>query len=531
MKNIIVQATITVIIIFLIPKSDYAQIPNFGAAGNFVFFTTTGAISGGDAKSYITGGDIGTNSGAVTGFANTSMTGVMHIGDPITAQAVKDLNAAFDSINKLISNTPVHGTTFGGETLPPGVYIINGATNITGTLTLDGHNNPNSCFIFRFYGAFTTGDAAKIVLINGASACNVAFAVNGAVSFAASSHMQGTFIANNGAFSMAASTTLVGRGYSTTGALGFDQVSVAIPKECSDFIATVWTGANTDWNYMGNWNNFIIPTAATKLTIPINSNNIYPVINTNNDTVQNIIINSGASLTIAAGGSIHVAGSITNAGTFDATLGSIEFQGLSPQTIAAQTFVNNTVKNLIISNNSVNLAGQQNITGRLSFGSSNDTLYTNDNLVLKSSAAGTATVGDITKGGSQTGNAVIGKVSIERYISAKRAWRLIATPIVSSSLATINSSWQEGSTSTDPNPGYGTQITGGTIANGFDQGINGFSSIKLFNNSTNTFQNLPAATGTNTLLTANPRLFSICTRQQKYQFNAGYGGSTYPYNS
>lgn len=529
MKNNLLLLALTTSIIIFINSAALSQIPNYGAAGNFVFFTTAGAITANSSVSHITGGDVGTNSGAITTFENTTMTGVFHIGDAITAQAVIDLRAAFDTLETRVSTTPPHATSFGaGETLPPGVYSLAGATSIAGNLILDGQHNPNSIFIFLVSGgAFTSGTGSSITLINGASACNVVWAINGAISFAGSSNMMGTFISNNGAFSMAGGSTLVGRAYSTSGALSVTSVSVTIPKECADFIATIWTGVNTDWNNGNNWNNFIVPTAATKLTIPVNINNLYPVINTSNDTVQNIIIKTGASLTIAAGGTLHLSGSINDSGTLDASMGTIEFRGISPQTIAAQTFLNNTVKNLIISNNQVNLLGQQNVTGTLSFGNSNDTLYTNDNLVLKSTATATALIADITNGGTLSANTIIGNVSIERYIGAKRAWRLLSTPIVSGSVSTINNAWQEGATSTDPNPGYGTQITGGSVANGYDQGINSFSSIKIFNPINNSLQNLPS-TGTNTALTANPAYFIFVRGNRSTNLLQGTGAALSP---
>lgn len=528
MKNNLLLLVLSASIIVFAPAVNYGQMPNYGAAANFVFFTTTGAITANNSVSHITGGDMGTNSGQVTGFDNTSMSGRMHIGDALTAQAVQDLKAAFDTLETRVSTTLPHATSFGsGETIPPGVYTLAGAVSIAGNLIMDGQNNPNSVFIFLVSGgAFTSGTASSITLINGASACNIAWVINGAISFAPSSSMKGTFISNNGAFSMASGSTLQGRGYSTTGALNVNAVSVAIPKECADFIATVWKGTTTDWNNEANWNNFIIPTSSTKLTIPANTNNIYPVLNTANDTVQSIVIKSGAALTLATGGFLHLTGDISNAGSLDATQGSIEFMGSLPQSIAAESFLNNTINNLKISN-TLNFSGAQNITGSINFGNSFDTLYTNDNLVLKSSATLTAAVGDITNGGTLSGNAIMGNVSIERYISAKRAWRLLSTPIVQSSLTTINQSWQEAANSTDPNPGYGTQITGGSLANGFDQGVNGFSSIKIFDTLTNTLQNLPAA-GTNIPIVNYPAYFLFVRGNRSTNLMQGTGAALSP---
>jgi hypothetical protein len=56
---------------------------------------------------------------------------------------------------------------------------------------------------------------------------------------------------------------------------------------------------------------------------------------------------------------------------------------------------------------------------------------------------------------------------------------------------TINAAWQEGVTTAspnpNPNPGFGVQITGGTVANGFDQAPPATSSVKKYNSATDTW--------------------------------------------
>ena len=102
--------------------------------------------------------------------------------------------------------------------------------------------------------------------------------------------------------------------------------------------------------------------------------------------------------------------------------------------------------------------------------------------ILKSSVTGTAAIGTIT--GTLTGAS---NVTMERYIPARRAWRLISTPLTTTAAPTINTAWQEGVVQTSPSPannpndGFGTHITGGTIANGFDQSPTNNPSLKYFN--------------------------------------------------
>src|SRR5450432_2050413 len=89
---------------------------------------------------------------------------------------------------------------------------------------------------------------------------------------------------------------------------------------------------------------------------------------------------------------IKIAGSISNGGSFDVTNGTVEMNGLSAQTIPANAFITNKIKNLIISND-VTLAGEDSLTGVLSFGAlDSKTFLTGGFLTLKSSAANTASV-------------------------------------------------------------------------------------------------------------------------------------------
>ncbi len=102
-------------------------------------------------------------------------------------------------------------------------------------------------------------------------------------------------------------------------------------------------------------------------------------------------------------------------------------------------------------------------------------------LTLKSNEDNTARVAPIS-----TGNIVM-KVTVERFIPARRAWRLLCAPI--NGLQTINQAWQENPIGPVPNPvpenssysGFGTIITGGTPANGFDDNNGaGYSILQYF---------------------------------------------------
>ena len=209
-----------------------AQTPNLGAAANFVLFSSVGAI-GNTAISQVTG-NVGSNSGAITGFGNVN--GVMHNADAATAQAVADLQVAWYYLNTL-TPTSVHGPVLGnGETLYAGVDTIAAAGSIVGILNLDAQGNPNAVFVIKTGGALTTAASATINLINGAMACNVFWVAEGAISMATLTTMRGTLIAHNGAIDMGDGGTIEGRALSTTGAVSVYGTLAYIPIGCGTTI-------------------------------------------------------------------------------------------------------------------------------------------------------------------------------------------------------------------------------------------------------------------------------------------------------
>ena len=229
MKTKFLQFIVATLVLFSLPNLNFAQGPNLGTAANFVLFTTTGAV-GNTGISQLRG-NIGTDNGAITGFEPpTTVNGNIESANGVTAQCAMDLQAAYDELFNTASTSTSHTPAFGGgETLFAGVYSIAAAGSVAGDLTLDAQGNSNAVFIFKFGGAFTTGASTTINLINNASACNIFWVAEGAISMAASTTMMGTLIANNGAISMGAGGILEGRMLSTVGAASTYQVTASAP--------------------------------------------------------------------------------------------------------------------------------------------------------------------------------------------------------------------------------------------------------------------------------------------------------------
>jgi len=239
MKTNLLYALMAVILLVLPTKID-AQAPTMGTANDFVLFTTIGAVTN-TGISQLTG-NVGTNNGSITTFGNVN--GVMHNADGGSAQAAADVLLAYNQLKNAIPTffpAPLLGN---GETLFAGVYSITGATTLSNTLTLDGNGNSNAVFIFQIEAPFASLVNSKVVLINGALACNVFWKIEGLVSIAPATSMKGTIIANNAAIEIGAGSTLEGRALSTSGAIAVTGVLGFTPVGCGSTYLTGPTQPN-----------------------------------------------------------------------------------------------------------------------------------------------------------------------------------------------------------------------------------------------------------------------------------------------
>jgi hypothetical protein len=140
-------------------------------------------------------GDVGVSPGtAVTGFSSvTQSNGTVDAGNPAAAQAQSDLTTAYGDAASAGPSTSVPADLT-GLTLSPGVYA-GGAIGLTGTVTLNGNDNPDAVFIFQAASTLITGSSSKVVLTNGAQACNVFWQVTSSATLGTASVFDGTIMA------------------------------------------------------------------------------------------------------------------------------------------------------------------------------------------------------------------------------------------------------------------------------------------------------------------------------------------------
>ena len=211
--------------------------------------------------------------------------------------------------------------------------------------------------------------------------------------------------------------------------------------------------------------------------------------------ITNLIIYTGATFTLDA--RIKIGGNITQNGTWIATNGTLELNGTSLQNIAGSYFYNKILKNLTDSNAAglqvINANDSLKITGTIDFGNvNNSTINSGGNIVLISTAGATARVADVTNNLANSGNNFIGKVTVERFYPAKRAWRLVTSPL--SNTGNIFNSWQAGAPGpTTYIPGRGMFVSGpnpNLATNGLDDSYYDNYSMKSWDAATSSYINI-----------------------------------------
>lgn len=146
----------------------------------------------------ISNGDLGLSPGtAVTGFPPGTIVapGVMHVTDPIAAQAQLDLTAAYNYTAGLPGGA-VLPPDMSGLTFAPGVYKNASTVQLAaGNVTLDAGGNANAVFVFQIGSTLTTIGSTQVVLSGGAQAKNVYWQVGASATLGTNSIFKGTIIA------------------------------------------------------------------------------------------------------------------------------------------------------------------------------------------------------------------------------------------------------------------------------------------------------------------------------------------------
>jgi len=209
---------------------------NLGTAAAFAILAGTPAVTN-TGPTTITG-DLGIHPAAsVTGFPPGIVNGTIHAADAVALQAKSDLTNAYLDAAGRPATTVVAGGTLGGRTLVGGTYNAGGVTlGLTGTLTLDGQNDPSSVWIFQATSDLITASSSTVAFINGAQPCNVFWQVTSSATLGSGSTFAGTILALT-SITMNSGVAVNGRALARNGAVTLINDTI-VRSTCALAVAT-----------------------------------------------------------------------------------------------------------------------------------------------------------------------------------------------------------------------------------------------------------------------------------------------------
>ncbi|MCS7479447.1 ice-binding family protein [Umezawaea endophytica] len=207
-------------------------------------YSVLGGVTVTNTGDTLLGGDLGVSPGdAITGFPPGIVGGATTAGDAVAAQAQSDLVIAYDDAAGRALTASVADDLV-GRTLPGGVYKSTGPLALSGTLTLDGQNDPNSVFIFQIASTLITASASDVNLINGAQACNVYWQVGSSATLGTNSTFVGSVLALS-SISVTTGAVVEGRALARNGQVSLDTNVFTVPGCDLTPITTTTTDATT----------------------------------------------------------------------------------------------------------------------------------------------------------------------------------------------------------------------------------------------------------------------------------------------
>lgn len=172
-----------------------------------------------------------TSDGSPCSAGAPQINGTLYANDAggVAAAAKVDLLDAYIDAQGRPSDATV-SADLAGQTLAPGVYTSGSTMTIAvgGVLTLDGQGDDNASWIFQLGSALTANTGSEILLVNGARAANVFWAVGSSATIGANVDFKGTVMASS-SISVGTDSTVEGRLLCSTGAISLLSNVVTLP--------------------------------------------------------------------------------------------------------------------------------------------------------------------------------------------------------------------------------------------------------------------------------------------------------------
>ncbi|HUB98592.1 MAG TPA: ice-binding family protein [Solirubrobacterales bacterium] len=233
-----------------LPAFAQAAPVNLATAGPFVVL---GGATATNTGASVLNGDLGVSPGTtLPGFEEAVVNGVEHVNDGVAAQAQLDLTTAYN----VAAGTPVlpandlSGTDLGNRVLTAGAYRYTSDAQLTNALILDAQGDPNAQFVFEITSALTTAPGSSVLLVNGASPCNVYWQVGSSATLDTTTAFQGNVMALE-SITVNNKASVLGRLFAREGQISLDENVLTRPL-CPTGSGTTPTPTTTDTGGTGS---------------------------------------------------------------------------------------------------------------------------------------------------------------------------------------------------------------------------------------------------------------------------------------
>jgi type VI secretion system secreted protein VgrG len=173
-------------------------------------------------------GNLGVYPGlAVTGFPpGLVIGGTIHAADQVALQAQNDTTTAYNTLAGEAPTLDLTGQDLGGKTLVAGVYSFSSSAQLTGALTLDAQGDPSATFVFQIGSTLTTASNSSVVVINGATDCNIYWQVGSSATLGTTTAFKGNIVALT-SITLVTGATVSGRALARNGAVTMDTNTIS----------------------------------------------------------------------------------------------------------------------------------------------------------------------------------------------------------------------------------------------------------------------------------------------------------------
>lgn len=236
-----------VIPFFLALTFGTAQASTIALLGKAQDFAVLGATTITNTGATTIMGDVGLSPGsAITGVGDFSLNGVVHDSDMVALDAH---NAGITAFTALAGKTPainLTGQDLSAMMLYAGIYHFDSSAQLTGTLTLDGQNDPNAMFIFQIGSSLTTATGSIVNVINAGSQTGIFWQVGSSATLGANTAFAGNVLADQSITLNTGANIYGGRALALNGAVTMDHNGIysSCGSACNDFGSAGYSGVS-----------------------------------------------------------------------------------------------------------------------------------------------------------------------------------------------------------------------------------------------------------------------------------------------